>query len=144
MQATRHKNQVECEQLIHFVRSENLGKGYANIPISHHTGAQLMALPFHTMESTKNTRQANAVQIKYMLVPTCAFHDCRCHHSGTTERKKPIPENTVNAVFDAVILALRRPCRRIERGITCPNRGMKKDRVGSIVWHKEGLYSRII
>jgi hypothetical protein len=57
------------------------------------------------MESTKNTKQVSAVQIKYMLVPECTFHDRRCHDSGITERKKPIPENIVNVVLEAVISA---------------------------------------
>ena len=39
-----------------------------------------------------------------MHVPTCMCHDCRCHDRGMTERKKPTPENTVNVVFERVIL----------------------------------------
>ena len=40
-----------------------------------------------------------------MHVPTCVFHDRKCHHRGMTERKKLTPENTVNVVLEAVILA---------------------------------------
>ena len=49
--------------------------------------------------------QASAVQIMNMHVPTCVFHDRKCHHRGMTERKKLTPENTVSAVLEAVILA---------------------------------------
>lgn len=35
------------------VRDKNHLKECSNVPISHHTGAQLMAFPFHKMESTK-------------------------------------------------------------------------------------------
>ena len=75
--------------------------GYPNVPISHHTGAQLIAFPLQIIEFTKWTRQASAVQSMNMQVPT--FHDSRCHQRGTIEMMIPIPENTVNAVFKAVI-----------------------------------------
>lgn len=65
----------------------------------------MIAFPFHRMESTKWTRQASAVQIMYIHVPTCNLHDSMCHHRGMTERVNPIPENTVNTVFEAVISA---------------------------------------
>lgn len=51
------------------------------------------------MESTKYTRQASAVQIMYMHVAIF-----RCHHKGMTDKTNPIPENTVNAVLEAVIV----------------------------------------
>jgi len=73
-----------------------------NVPISHHTGAQLIAFPFHTIESTNETRQASAVQIMYMHVPT--FQASRCQYRGVTARKNPIPEKTENTVLEAVIL----------------------------------------
>ena len=38
----------------------------------------------------------------YMHVPT--FHDSKCQYRGTTERMNPIPEKTVNAMLEAVIL----------------------------------------
>jgi hypothetical protein len=77
--------------------------------MSHHTGAKLRAFPLQIMEFTKKTRQASAVQIMYMHVPT--FHDSRCHRSGTSERTNPIAENTENAVLVAVIRALAGPRR---------------------------------
>jgi hypothetical protein len=76
-------------------------RGYLNVLISHHTGAQLMAFPLHMMESTKWTRQPRAVQTMYIHVPT--FHDSKCHHKGTREMTTPIPEKTVNTVFETVI-----------------------------------------
>lgn len=60
-----------------------------------------MAFSLHTIESTKWTRQARAVQIINMHAPT--FHDFRCHHRGMTERMSPNPENTVNAASKAII-----------------------------------------
>ena len=68
---------------------------------SHHAGAQLMAFPFQTIESTKWTRQASAVQTMYMQVPT--FQASKCQYRGTTARMNPIPENTENTVVEAVI-----------------------------------------
>jgi len=38
-----------------------------------------------------------------MHVPT--FHDSKCQYKGTTESTIAIPENTENAVVEAVILA---------------------------------------
>ena len=69
--------------------------------MSHHTGARLMVFPSHTMESTKNIRQASAVQTAYMHVPT--FRDPRCHQRGMTDKVSPIPENTVKTVLETVI-----------------------------------------
>jgi hypothetical protein len=86
------------------VRDRNRVKRCANILISHHTGAQLMAFPLHKIESTKWTRQASDVQIMYMQVPT--FQASKCQYRGTTERTNPIPENTVNAVLDAAMSSL--------------------------------------
>ena len=71
--------------------------------MSHHTGARLMVFPSHTMELTKYARQASAVQTAYMHVPT--FRDARCHQRGVTDKVNPIPENTVNAVLEAVMEA---------------------------------------
>ena len=69
--------------------------------MSHHTGARLTVFPSHTMESTKWTRQAIAVQTPYMYVPT--FRDPRCHQRGMTDKMNPIPENTVNTVLETVM-----------------------------------------
>ena len=60
-----------------------------------------MAFPFQTIESTKWTRQASAVQTMYMQVPT--FQASKCQYRGTTARMNPIPENTENTVVEAVI-----------------------------------------
>ena len=96
---------LDANSCIKFVNDRNQVEERINVPISHHAGAQLMAFPLHTIESTKWTRQASAVQIMYIHVPT--FHDSKCQYKGTTERTNPIPENTVNAVLEAVILARR-------------------------------------
>ena len=63
-----------------------------------------MAFPFHTIESTKPTRQASAVQTMNMQVPT--FRAFKCQYRGTTERTSPIPANTENTVVEAVISTL--------------------------------------
>ena len=60
-----------------------------------------MAFPFHRIESTNWTRQASAVQIMYMQVPT--FRALRCQYRGMTERMNPIPTNTENMVVDTFI-----------------------------------------
>ena len=62
-----------------------------------------MAFPFQMIESTKWTRQPSAVQIMNMEVPT--FQASKCQYRGTTERMNPIPENTENAVVEAIIPA---------------------------------------
>jgi hypothetical protein len=80
-----------------------MDEGISNAPISHHTGARLIVFPLHTMESTKEVRQASAVQIMNMDVPT--FLDSICHHRGMSERMNPSPEYTVNAVLETVISA---------------------------------------
>ena len=69
--------------------------------MSHHTGARLMVFPSHTMELTKYARQASAVQIMNMHVPT--FRDARCHQRGMTDKVSPIPEKTVNTVLEMVM-----------------------------------------
>src|ERR1700753_4059133 len=69
--------------------------------MSNPTGARLRVVPSHTMESTKWTRQAIAVQTPYMYVPT--FRDPRCHQRGMTDKMSPIPENTVNTVLTTAI-----------------------------------------
>ena len=60
-----------------------------------------MVFPSHTMESTKYTRQASAVQTAYMQVAT--FRDPRCHQRGMTDKVSPIPDNTVKTVLEMVI-----------------------------------------
>ena len=55
------------------------------------------------MEFTNWTRQASAVQIMYMHVPT--FRDSRCHQRGMTDKVSPIPEKTVNTVLEAAMEA---------------------------------------
>ena len=62
-----------------------------------------MLFPFQMIESTKWTRKPSAVQIMNMQVP--AFQASKCQYRGTTERTNPIPENTENAVVEAVISA---------------------------------------
>jgi len=49
------------------------------------------------------TVQMIAVQIMNMHVPT--FHDSKCQYRGTSESIIAIPEKTVYAVLEAVILA---------------------------------------
>jgi hypothetical protein len=48
-----------------------------------------------------------------MNIPVPTYHESKCQYMGMTERTKPIPENTVNAVLTAVILAEDRPERRV-------------------------------
>ena len=97
--------------------------------MSHHTGALLMVFPSHTMELTKYARQASAVQIMYMHVPT--FRDPRCHQRGMTDKVSPIPENTVNTVLETVI----------ERGwVTAGGRGVFGKRFEFIRRRSSGGY----
>ena len=55
--------------------------------ISHHTGAQLIAFPFHTMELMNTFRQPRPVQNMYRHVPV--FQASRCQGKGTTQATKP-------------------------------------------------------
>jgi len=64
----------------------------------------LIAFPLQTIEFTKYMRQASAVQIIYMDVPT--FRASRCQGRGMSERMNPTPENTVKTVLEAVIGSL--------------------------------------
>ena len=64
-----------------------------------------MVFPFHTIESTNWTRQASAVQIMYMHVPT--FRAFKCQYRGTTERMNPIPANTENTVVRVDVISTR-------------------------------------
>ena len=88
---------------IRSVRDENRIEAVANVLMSHHTGAQLITFPLHTIEFTNRTVHMIAVQIMNMHVPT--FHDSKCQYKGTTESMIAIPEKTVNTVLEAVILA---------------------------------------
>jgi hypothetical protein len=58
-----------------------------DVQISHHTGAQLIAFPFHTMELTNMFRQPRPVQNMYRHVPV--FQASRCQGKGTTQARKP-------------------------------------------------------
>jgi len=55
--------------------------------ISHQVGAQLMALPFHTIELMKRLRQEILVQAIYRHVPV--FHASRCQGKGILTSTKP-------------------------------------------------------
>ena len=50
----------------------NRNKKDGDVPISHHTGAQLVTLSFHTMELIERMRHPKHVQIIYMHTPV--FH----------------------------------------------------------------------
>jgi len=101
--ATEAPIAMRTAERIRFLRDKNQMEKCVNVQISHHTGAQLTVFPLHIMESTQCTRQVSAVQIMNTHVPT--FRASRCQVRGMSEMMNPIPENTVNTVLEAVILA---------------------------------------
>jgi len=61
------------------------------LEMSHHTGAQLIALLFQTTELMKALRQPKLAQAMYRQVPV--FQASRCHGNGMLTRTKPVKAN---------------------------------------------------
>lgn len=98
-----YASDTNATDLVGFVRDKNQAGKLENVPISHHTGAQLMAFPFQTMAPTKSVKRARSVQIMNMHVPT--FAASKCQYRGTIEMIIPIPENIKYSMLETIISA---------------------------------------
>lgn len=73
---------VGCHEPVRWALKPN-----EHVHISHQTGAQLMALPFHTMELTNMFKQPRPAQNMYRQVPV--FQASRCQGKGMAQARKP-------------------------------------------------------